>query len=223
MAADGEGRFRFVNDYPGQLPAADHYRIDISAKEYLSDSKTVADVQQGEDRDVGKVQIQPYPIRFSDVRSCENLPATGGACRYSVRVTNRSGQPIHGAAWSVVNGETGSLAGNTTFQTANPLRKILRPGKSCVLNFRFVVPSTVPDGATICADGFFGEGNNHQPFFNTLARSGLFCLQKGVASATPATGAKALTSSGFSLLPKKDTAKLFQKRHSPPTESPRVK
>lgn len=197
--ADGDGRFTFVSNYPGQLPPG-NYEVRASAQEYQTGLKIVNDVQEDDERDIGDIALEPLPVKFSEVRPCGDLPKEGGTCKYSVRIRNRSGKQLQGAAWSIVySWNTGSLKGNPiVFQTANPIKMTLRPGASRVVNFQFNVPSSVQDGAFICPDGWFGE-NINQPFFNALENSALFCIGKGV--------------NGLTLLPKKEAQKLFRDQH----------
>jgi hypothetical protein len=197
---DDAGRFLFVNDYPAQLPPG-NYEVIAYAQDYQGGSKAALDVQDGENRDIGDIPLEPYPIHFSEVRPCGNLPTTGGTCRYSVRVTNRSQKQLKGAAWSLVNSDgTGSLVGNTSFQTANPVKMTLAPGASKVVNFQFDVPANVANGAYICANAWFGEDKN-QFFFNTIALGNLLCISK--------------VDTGFSLLSKKETQRLSRQSHQP--------
>ncbi len=193
MDTDGAGYFRFVPARPGHLMAGD-YKVVVHAEGYIArDGPTIPQVLAGEDRDVGEIPLERYPIALSVVEPCEDLPSSGGVCRFSVRVANRTDhRPIKGAAWSIVHGSSlvaehaGSLTGTTQFQTGNPIPTTLRPGASRVLRFRFFVPPTVPESSDICVTTLFGQ-NLHQPFFNTLAET-QFCIVNG--------------ETGFSLVPK---------------------
>lgn len=196
---EGDGSFRFTNNYPGQLPPGD-YVVDVYAQNYQQLQQAVPGVAIGEDRDVGKLSLQPNAIQFSEVRPCGNLPKEGGSCRYSVRVTNRSGKWLSGAAWSLVGSGTASPVGWTSFQTANPVKVSLKPGASRVVEFYFYVPRSVGDGTTICADGWFGE-NSSQPYFNTLGMRNLLCIGKGVT--------------GFSQLSKQDAQAVSRELQRP--------
>jgi hypothetical protein len=199
-SADGTGNFSFVPGYPGQMPAGD-YKVLVYAQDYVTGEGTgIPAVEADEHRDVGDIRLEPHPIRLSVVTPCENLPTTGGFCRFSVRVTNRARTQINGATWSLVSSEsTGSLAGSTQFQTAHPIYLVLSPGMSHVVRFHFYVPATVPDGAWICARTLFGE-NPIQPFFNTLVETG-FCIEKGM--------------NGFSSVPKKEVHKILREQKRP--------
>ena len=203
--ADGEGLFYFVSDYLGQLLPPGNYEVRASAEGYQAGLKVVVDVEEdGEFVDIGDLALEPLPAQFSEIRYCKSLPNEGGTCKYSVRINNRSGKQLQGAAWSIVNGwDTGSIWGDTIFQTANPIKMTLRPGASRVVNFQFDVPSSVQDGAYICANVWFGE-NSNQPFFNTLNNENLLCIVKGGES------------TGFRLLSQKEAQKLLRDQHRPP-------
>lgn len=192
---DEAGYFRFVPAYRGHLPAGD-YKLFAAAYEYLdSESVAIAAVAADEHRDVGDIALEPWPVKLSLVRSCGDLPTSGGLCRYRVKVTNRSTKPIRGALWSLVGTQTGSLAGDTQFQIGNPIRMTLRSGASRVMDFKFWVPASVPDTDydLICATIRFGQGTN-QMFFNTLARRDL-CIRKGAE--------------GYALIPEKEVRSIM--------------
>jgi hypothetical protein len=166
--ADNDGYFSFIPAYDGALEAGD-YMVFARAFEYeSSEGIAVPAVAEDEDREIGDIPLTPYPIQLTMVRSCPNLPATGGLCRYRVRVTNRSDKQVVGTAWSIVSGTTGTLLGSTVFQTGNPIPMVLRPGATRMVEFRFRVPSTVLEEGYFCATTRFGKGLA-QPFFKTLA------------------------------------------------------
>jgi hypothetical protein len=196
---DGDGYFRFAQQYPGQLPPGS-YRVVAYADEYLPAEQDVGMVGEGEDVEMGDVPMNPYPIDLSVANSCGDLPPAGGTCRYQVRITNRSGKQIKGAAWSIVDGSTGSLTGYTQFQTAPPTRMVLMPGTSRLVWFEFSVPASVPDWGYFCSVTRFGE-NLTKPFFNTLDEAG-FCVQK--------------LPSGFTAMSKKEVREIMKKRKELP-------
>jgi hypothetical protein len=194
--ADSEGRFRFNVDLAAQPLEVGTYLVRAFASQYEQGQTDPFNVGEGEDRDVGDIPLRPFPAQFSEIRPCGDLPPEGGTCSYSVRITNRSTTALKGAIWSIVEGfEIGSLTGFTRFQTANPKKMTLRPRASRVVRFKFKVPSTVSDGASICAQVFFGQ-NRLKPFFNTVGQRDLFCISKGVT--------------GFSVVPEKEAQKLLR-------------
>jgi hypothetical protein len=188
--ADSEGRFRFVNDFGGQPLDVGTYQVVAFANEYQQGQTDPLVVADGEDRDVGDIPLQPFPVLISEIQPCGDLPPKGGTCSYSVRITNRLGTDFDGAAWSLVDsGGIGSFTDFTKFQTANPQQMALRSEASIVVQFAFNVPNTVRDGTYICPQVFVGQDRLH-PFFNTVGQRDLFCIFKGFPggfSAVPET------------------------------------
>ncbi len=195
--ADSEGRFQFSIGYEGPLEVGT-YRVEASASQYPRGRTDLFGVAEGEHRDVGDIRLRPFPVSFSEIEPCEDVPPEGGTCRYSVRVTtNPLDTAFDGAIWSVVSSYgIGSLIDFTFFQTANPKRMTLRPGASKVVQFEFEVPSTVEDFAWICTTVYVGE-DRLQPSFNTVGQSWLFCISKG------STGV-------LSVVSEKQTQKMFR-------------
>jgi hypothetical protein len=192
-----DGRFQFNRDMFGQFLSAGSYEIIASAQEYQDEQTDPIQVSDGEDRDLGDIALEPFPARFSDITPCSDVPAAGGRCRYSVRITNRLGTRLTGAAWSVVDAfGTGSLADVTRFQ-ANGTHKLgIDPQESKVMHFSFEVPGTVRAGAFICAQVLFAD-DRREPFFNTVAVASLFCITK-----------TAETSPALSVVPRKDAERM---------------
>jgi hypothetical protein len=192
--ADEDGYFSFIPAYDGALEAGD-YMVFARAFEYeSSEGIAVPAVAEDEDREIGDIPLTPYPIQLTMVRSCPNLPATGGLCRYRVRVTNRSDKQVVGTAWSIVSGTTGTLLGSTVFQAGNPIPMVLRPGATRTVEFRFRVPSAVLEEGYFCATTRFGKGLA-QPFFKTLADT-YFCIERD--------------ETGFSSVPKNEAQQMLR-------------
>jgi hypothetical protein len=140
-------------------------------------------LEENELEDLGDVPLLPFPIAFSQVSPCGNLRPDGGVCRFSVRITNRLNVPVNGAAWSLVQAfGTGSLTDFTNFQISTVRKMTIPPGRSRVALFSFEVPATVRNGTNACVEMFFGE-DRRNPFFNTVGRQQLFCIQKGLSGA----------------------------------------
>jgi hypothetical protein len=193
-----DGRFLFATDFSGQPLEVGTYKIEASASEYHPAETEPLLVGAGEAKDIGDLALEPFPVRISEIRPCGALPPEGGTCRYSIRITNRLATDIDGAAWSLVNGDgIGSLTGSTNFQAGSPRGLTLAPGTFKIVHFSFNVPSTVADGANICAQAVVGEDRAH-PYFNTVGQKSLFCIQKGF------TG-------NFTVLSGKDAAKVLRK------------
>jgi hypothetical protein len=177
--ADSEARFWFNTDSAGQPLEVGTYQVVAFAQEYQQGQTEPFQVEEGEDRDVGDVPLRPFPIQLLEIRPCENLPPQGGICSSRVRIANRTGSRLQGAAWSIVTAwGIGSLIDFTTFQTASPKKVTLSSRQSKVIRFDFEVPATVRDGAYMCADVYFGD-SRLEPSFNTIWSTPLFCIQKG--------------------------------------------
>jgi len=198
QAADINGQFRFTATAFGQPLDVGLYKVIAFANEYIQNQTSLFSVTVGENRNIGNIALQPFPIRISEIRPCGNLPAEGGGCAYSARVTNRSASAVDVAAWSVVSSNgIGSFINSTTFQTADPQWLKIAAGGSKVVQFSFTVPSGITNGTSICTQLFVGDSRK-APFFNTIGQQGLFCISKG------ATG-------GFSAVSQKEAQKTFRR------------
>ena len=132
-------------------------------------------------------------VRFSDIEPCTYVPAVGGECEYSVRITNTEPVLLRGAAWSLVEASsTGSYLEHTEFQAEGLERLQLETDASTEVEFEFDVPGTVPQGTYICPDVWVGIGVREPYFFTVGEKDPLFCIYKGIAdSFTVFTGAEA--------------------------------
>jgi hypothetical protein len=174
--ADPEGRFQFDRDFAGQLLEVGTYQVLAFANEYQQGQTDPFVVAEGEERDVGDVALEPFPVRISSVDPCGNVPPEGGRCQYSVRIRNRSGTRLDGSAWSLVQGSgLGSFGEVTDFQ-AGVRQFMLRSQEVKRVDFEFRVPSKVRVGASICARLYVGR--RPDAAFDTLATAQLFCITK---------------------------------------------
>jgi hypothetical protein len=192
---DTEGRFQLNRDLSGQPLEVGTYQVVAFANQYQQGQTDPFGVAEDEDRHVGDVPLQPFPVQFSNIVPCENLPLEGERCRYSVRVTNRLATRLDGEAWSLVQGfGIGSFTDFTNFQVKNlqPLR--LKSQGSRDVRFEFRVPSKVLDDASICTSVFVGQRPG--AFFDTVGTAFLFCITKGT--------------SGFLVIPEKEAQQMFR-------------
>lgn len=172
-----DGSFHFATDFNGSPLRVGNYMLVAFADQYQYRQTEMFTVGEGEAYDAGKVALDSYPIRLSDTQVC-SLPAKGGVCDFSVKITNGLARKFSGKAWSIITGDNiGSFTNYTSFQTDAPLDVSLGAGKSMVLRFRFTVRGSVADGAYICANVLAGE--NPSPFFHTVGQRFLFCFTKG--------------------------------------------
>lgn len=89
--ADTEGRFQFNRDFSGQPLEVGTYQVVAFANQYQQGQTDPFGVAEGEDRDVGDVPLQPFPVQFSNIVPCENLPPEGG--RASIALGSRTVWP----------------------------------------------------------------------------------------------------------------------------------
>jgi hypothetical protein len=189
QSVDNDGRFRFDREFGSPLIAGT-YQLTAFAEQYQQTRTDQFNVAQGEEHDLGSVALTSFPVRFSEIRPCGSLPREGGDCVYSVRLTNGLATSLSADAWSLVDSSNiGPLFSFTRFQTQNPQNVSIAAGKSKVVEFRFHVPSTVTNGASICTSVFVGSGRD--AFFDIVGQRSTFCISKG--------------NTGFSVLPEKES------------------
>ena len=177
QSAASDGSFHFETDFNGIALRVGEYMIVASADQYQPSQTETFSVGESENYDAGRVALHSYPIRFSNTQICA-VPAAGGLCDFSVKITNGLSTRFSGRAWSMIDGQNiGSLINFTSFQSDSLLNVSLDPGRSTVLRFRFQVRGSVADGAYICATAFVGQ--NPGPLFNTAGVRSLFCFVKG--------------------------------------------
>lgn len=135
------------------------------------------DVGEGEHYDTGDIGLQPPPVTFGTVTPCDNLPSSGGTCRYSVVVNNNRPGRLQGLAWSNVQAYgTGSVLGYSEFTASREQKTNIKGLSSATLNFSFDVPAGVADGAYICTNAWVS--NRENAFLGTIRAQQLFCVQK---------------------------------------------
>jgi hypothetical protein len=167
------------------------YQVVASANQYLQGQVEPFAVGESENYLVGDLALVSFPVIFGSAQPC-SLPADGGVCNFSVQITNGLSTRLSGKAWSVINGSgLGSFVDFTNFQTDTPRDVKLDPGRSTTLRFRFRVPDSVADGATICAVVYVGH--NPEALFNPAGFHLAFCLTKGENSFTLKTPQNAET------------------------------
>lgn len=123
-------------------------------------------------------------MRFSNTKGCENIPAAGGICRYSVRVTNGMATTLNASSWSVVTAQsflippTQPNSGGLSVFQPEPARSLrLRAGQSQVLQFEFRVPAGAANGTSMCVNAFISQDRTTR-LFNTIGQRQLFCIVK---------------------------------------------
>jgi Bacterial pre-peptidase C-terminal domain len=197
QSADSQGRVQFSFDSSGLPLEVGTYQVVAFANQYQEGQTHPFGVAGGENRNIGHVPLQPFPVLFSNTVPCNDLPPQGGRCQYSVTVTNGMTTRLNGEAWSLVQAfGIGSFTDFTNFQVKQlqPLR--LQSLESSDVRFEFQVPSKVRDGAFICTNVFVGE--RPDAFFDTVGTTDLFCILKGPGA------------TGFSVMSQKKAQQMFR-------------
>jgi len=173
---DSQGRFRFETDSSGNPLPVGTYKILASADQYQQAQTDPFEVGAGMHRTVGNLRITSFPVRFSAIQPCAEIPASGGECVFSVKIWNGLATRLKGATWSLAEGSLpNSFVGFTNFQVKDSQDLDLDRGKSKVFRFRFNVPAnSSSEGTSICTRLFAGQGSNS--FFDTIGFRDLFCV-----------------------------------------------
>jgi hypothetical protein len=173
---DSQGQFRFEIDFSGNPLPAGTYQIQAFADQFHQGQVGPFAVGEGEDYETGDMLLTSFPVRFSEIQPCTDIPATGGECAFSVRISNGLPTQFRGATWSLADGGLpDSFAGFTVFQVKDPQELNLGKGKSKVFRFQFKVPANnSPSTTGLCTHLFAGQGSN--PLFNTVGSTTLFCI-----------------------------------------------
>jgi len=170
-----DGTFRFVgSDWYPMVPGT--YQLLARASQYQDTFSETFEVANGQNFAFGDFRVKSMPARVTLVDTCA-IPAQGGTCGVTMRVTNGSTTRLEGEAWGMVQASsTGSPAQRTEFQVGSPKVLSLAPGQSVVLPLTFEVPVNVNDGSYICVTGYAAQ-RPHE--FNTLGTHPLACFFKG--------------------------------------------
>jgi 5-hydroxyisourate hydrolase-like protein (transthyretin family) len=199
QSTDNQGRFRFQTDSFGMPLPAGTYRLVVAADQYHDRTTDPFTVGENENLDLGDIGLTSPPIRFSELRPCGLLPPEGGTCAYSFRITNSQTSTLSGLAWTIVDAFNSATFSETTrFQPWPPALYLLEPGQSRVVRAEFEVPSSAPNGTTICVEGRVSQGDG---FFNVVGQKSLFCIVKGYT--------------GFRLASDRETQALLRKERAP--------
>jgi 5-hydroxyisourate hydrolase-like protein (transthyretin family) len=130
QAADEAGRFRFERTHHGTPLRAGTYELYVSTNQYYSLTSPRYTIGENENRDLGQVGVQPYPLRTSQITPCNSVPSNGGICRYSLRFTSGMTRTLDGAAWSMVRAWANGAFAQSDFQAGVPQRLRLAPGRA---------------------------------------------------------------------------------------------
>ncbi|HEX7186367.1 MAG TPA: carboxypeptidase-like regulatory domain-containing protein [Thermoanaerobaculia bacterium] len=171
-----DGTFRFEGStFDPMLPGT--YQLMAGANQYQDTYSGTFEVANGQHLTFGDFRVKSMPARISLVEACA-IPAEGGTCQLTMRVTNGATTRLEGEAWGMVQASwTGSPAQRTEFQVGTPKALSLAPGGSADLPLTFEVPGSVTDGSSICVIGYAAQ-RPHE--FNTLGTYPVACFRKGV-------------------------------------------
>ena len=188
QVADSQAQFRFESDANGNPLPVGTYQIWGSAEQYQQKITDPFSIGEGVDENIGDLSLTSFPVRFSDVKPCADLPASGGQCDFSVRIWNGSAAKFRGKAWSLVNASLPeATVGSIAFQVKKPKLLELEAGTSRALHFRFKVSgSDSPATAFICPLVLVGQGKDF--LFKTVGLKELFCVLRnpqGVSITSP--------------------------------------
>lgn len=178
MDTDSQGNFRIETDFNGIRLPAGTYQIAAYADQYEFFQTEVFEVGENVAYNVGDIRLTSYPVRFSDIQPCADIPAAGGACSFSVKITNGTNRILKAKTWSLADSYLpGTFVGSTNFQIKDPQDLDLGIGKSKVVRFRLNVPANNSfESSYVCTRVFVGEGSH--ALFNTVGFANLFCVYR---------------------------------------------
>lgn len=173
-----DGRFHFETDFSGNRLLAGEYQIQARADQYFQAETAQFTVGETVDYDTGDIPLTSFPVRFSELQDCGVIPAAGGECEFSVRVSNGTDHSLNGKTWSMANVYLPeSFIQNSNFQVKDAQDLDLGVGRSKLFRFRLKVPENHSSAAgSVCTSVFVGEGN--QALFNTIGSRNLFCITR---------------------------------------------
>jgi hypothetical protein len=204
VPTSAKGDYLFSSAVVGRPLLRGNYRVITYANQYqvLNNSVDLVNVQAHEARVAPVLNLLSNPVRITDVKPCNNIPARGGDCYFSYKVTNGTANRMKGSAWSLVSAlGTGGFVDGTNFLACQQSLELI-PGKrdaSQEVHCRFTVPASVPANAYFCPDARFGQGYGDNPFFAVQGMiNPLFCLSK-----LPGQG-------NFQVLPEREAGELMR-------------
>jgi hypothetical protein len=176
-----DGNYLFSAATVGNRLLPGDYMVMGFANQYQTSDNVVdiINVQAHEARVAPVLALLSNPVRFTNVKPCDNNSAREGKCDFSFIATLGTADITKGALWSLSHTSgTGGIINATEFLVCEqPL--ILIPGRRTEVRCGFTVPANVPDGALFCADARFGEGIRTNPYFTVQELIvPLFCMTK---------------------------------------------
>jgi 5-hydroxyisourate hydrolase-like protein (transthyretin family) len=180
---NADGSFRFA---PPRAGLNGVWRPGSFAVSYFVDQHIPAQtpafkVAKDQDLDLGDIAVQPLPITLASGPACGAIPANGGACRYSLSVTNNQARTADLRVWSVVFTYSPSSEASA-FQPEGAKKIRLRPGQSRTVNFSLDVPKGVEAATPICTS-FYVADDTKAFYFAPSNQAFGFCVMKDAGGA----------------------------------------
>ncbi len=182
--ADAAGGFSFQQGYYGPLEGGT-YRVRISADQYFATESEPFEVADEEHYNTGDVGVKSYPVRLTLEQGCGSIPASGGTCGFSVRVTNGGTADLKADTWTLVRAVGFSFPGElTSFPVGTTKTVNLAPAASTTIAYSFTAPASLQNGATVCARTYASDKKNT---FAAVGIHDVLCLTKGADGFTVLT------------------------------------
>lgn len=174
---DSAGRFVIPGIEPFSVITPGRFVLNFSGAQYISGQTEPFDVAEGQDRDLGDIPVQPFPLRMLQGRSCASIPTDGGLCQHSLRVINGQATADTIQVWSTITVSNPIMHSNSAFQPQSAVKVRLRPGQAREVGFNVMVPANVPAGTVSCVTYYLADDTRGFYFQPLNTRSG-FCFVK---------------------------------------------
>lgn len=182
--ADAAGGFNFQQGYYGPLEGGT-YRVRISADQYFTTESEPFEVADEQHYDAGDVGVKSYPVRLTLDQGCGSIPASGGTCDFSVRITNGGTADLKADTWTLVRAVGFSFPGELTSFPVGATKTVnLAPTASTTIAYSFTAPASLQNGATACARTYASDKKNT---FAAVGIHDVLCLTKGANGFTVLT------------------------------------
>jgi hypothetical protein len=178
------GNYMFSSAVVGHPLLQGDYHLVGYANQYQTTENWVDtfNVQPHEARVSPVIRLLSNPVRITNVKPCGDIPAQGGTCEFSYKVTSGNASRMAGTAWSLVRAwGTGGFTNGTQFAACEqPLTLVSgTPADGQVMRCQFTVPARVPAYAGFCVDARFGEDSRANPYMTVQGVfDPLFCMVK---------------------------------------------
>jgi hypothetical protein len=203
LSTDGEGRFRFDEASFGRPLTVGEYQLMVYSDQFESRTFDPFTVSEGEHRELGPLPLQPNPLQFFDPQGCQEIPAQGGMCHYSIEIVNNQLEAAQLKVWSVIFVQSPIYG---AFQPEGAFTLRLDPGQGRVVSFSLDVPANVPDFTSFCGGVYVADATPGFYLQPRLSRF-VFCSLKGADGV-------------FRMLPEPAARELSRRLQAEPAVSP---